>query len=46
MTKEKQINGLNKRHIAQIIRRKMTQKSVQSKKTYSRKNKPVFIWAE
>ena len=46
MTKEKTLNGLTKRHVAQIIRRKMTQKSVQSKKVYSRKNKPVFVWAE
>lgn len=38
MKKEDKINGLSKRHVAQIIRRKMIQKSVPSKKTYTRKN--------
>lgn len=46
MKKEETINGLSKRHAAQIIRRKMIQKSVPNKKVYSRKNKPVFTWAE
>jgi hypothetical protein len=32
------IEGLNKRHLAQIIRRKMISKVKPSKKTYSRKN--------
>lgn len=33
------LNGLNKRQVMQIIRRKMIQKSVPSKKVYSRKNR-------
>lgn len=33
------INGLSLRHVAQIVRRKMIQKSVPSKKVYSRKDK-------
>jgi hypothetical protein len=32
------INGLSLRHVAQIVRRKMIQKSVPSKKVYSRKH--------
>lgn len=40
MKKEEiKINGLSLRHVAQIVRRKMIQKSVPSKKVYSRKNK-------
>jgi len=40
MKKEEiKINGLTLRHVAQIVRRKMIQKSVPSKKTYSRKLK-------
>lgn len=40
MKKEKiKINGLSLRHVAQIVRRKMIQKSVPSKKVYSRKQK-------
>ena len=35
--KEIKINGLSLRHVAQIVRRKMIQKSVPSKKVYSRK---------
>ena len=37
--KEELINGLSPRHVAQIIRRKMTQKVKPSKKVYNRKNK-------
>lgn len=37
-TPQNQINGLNERHVAQIIRRKMTQQVVPSGKVYSRKN--------
>lgn len=33
------INGLSERHVAQIIRRKMIQKSVPSGKSYTRKEK-------
>ena len=32
------IEGLNKRHVAQIIRRNMSQRVKPSKKVYSRKN--------
>ena len=40
MKKEEiKINGLSLRHLAQIVRRKMIQKSVPSKKVYSRKQK-------
>lgn len=35
---KKLINGLNPRHVDQIIRRKMTQKVKPSGKIYSRKN--------
>jgi hypothetical protein len=35
---------LNKRHIAQIIRSKMTQKVKLSKKVYTRKDEPKRIW--
>ena len=35
---EKTFNGLNERHVAQIIRRKMLQKAKPSSKNYSRKN--------
>ena len=38
MKEERKIDGLNARHVAQIVRRKMIQKSVPSKKVYSRKN--------
>jgi hypothetical protein len=37
MKTNKKINGLNERHVAQIIRRKMTQKIKPSGKTYNRK---------
>lgn len=37
MKTENKFNGLSERHVAQIIRRKMTQKSKPSGKTYSRK---------
>lgn len=33
------LNGLNLRHVAQIVRRKMVTKSVPSKKNYTRKKK-------
>lgn len=38
------IDGLSLRHVAQIVRRKMIQKSVESKKQYNRKknNKNYF----
>ncbi|MFM1745273.1 MAG: hypothetical protein RLZZ630_1210, partial [Bacteroidota bacterium] len=39
MKKKKPKNALSERHIAQIIRRKMTQKIKPSKKVYSRKDK-------
>jgi hypothetical protein len=40
MKKEEiKINGLSLRHVAQIVRRKMIQKSVPSKKVYNRKDK-------
>ena len=39
MKKKKPKNALSERHIAQIIRRKMTQKIKPSKKVYSRKGK-------
>lgn len=38
MKDENKLNGLSIRHVAQIVRRKMIQKSVPSKKNYSRKN--------
>ena len=38
MKDERKLDGLSVRHIAQIVRRKMIQKSVPSKKNYSRKN--------
>lgn len=38
-----QFNGLNKRHLSQIIRRKMTQKCKNSKKVYNRSTeKKIF----
>jgi len=37
MKTNKKINGLNERHVAQIIRRKMIQKIKPSGKTYNRK---------
>lgn len=36
---EAKINGLNLRHVAQIVRRMMTQKSHGNKKKYDRKDK-------
>ena len=36
--KDNKINGLNKRHVAQIIRRNMIQRTKPSKKVYSRKS--------
>jgi hypothetical protein len=38
MKTEEWKNGLGDRHISQIIRRKMIQKCVNSKKVYKRKN--------
>jgi hypothetical protein len=38
MKSQNTINGLSERHVAQIIRRKMIQKSKPSGKLYSRKN--------
>jgi len=37
--KEELYNGLSERHVAQIIRRKMMEKSIPSKKQYKRKLK-------
>jgi len=42
-TSQNQINGLNERHVAQIIRRKMIQQVVPSGKVYSRKNNKNII---
>jgi hypothetical protein len=39
MKQNSTIEGLNERHVAQIIRRKMIQKIKPSGKVYSRKNK-------
>ena len=38
MKEQDKIDGLNKRHVAQIIRRNMSQRVKDSKKIYSRKN--------
>jgi len=38
MKEENKLNGLNQRHVAQIVRRKMIQRMKPSKKVYSRKN--------
>lgn len=38
MKEEDKIDGLNRRHLAQILRRKTTQKSHGDKNKYSRKN--------
>lgn len=38
MKEERKIDGLNARHVAQIVRRKMITRSKASKKIYSRKN--------
>lgn len=38
MEKDNRFNGLSERHVAQIIRRKMIQKSKPSGKAYSRKS--------
>ena len=38
MKEQDKIDGLNKRHVAQIIRRNMSQRVKPSKKVYSRKN--------
>jgi hypothetical protein len=45
-TPKNQINGLNERHVAQIIRRKMIQQVVPSGKVYSRKNNKNIITHE
>jgi hypothetical protein len=37
--KDKQINGLNERHVAQIVRRKSITQVTPSGKEYNRKNK-------
>jgi len=37
MEKENKINGLERRHVAQIVRRMMIQKMKPSKKVYDRK---------
>jgi len=42
-TSQNQINGLNERHVAQIIRRKMIQQVAPSGKVYSRKNNKNII---
>jgi hypothetical protein len=38
MKEENKIDGLNVRHVAQIVRRKMITRTKASKKIYSRKN--------
>ena len=38
MKDENKINGLDVRHVAQIVRRKMITRTKPSKKVYSRKN--------
>ena len=38
MKEERKIDGLNARHVAQIVRRKMITRTKASKKVYSRKN--------
>ena len=38
MKDENKIDGLNVRHVAQIVRRKMITRTKPSKKVYSRKN--------
>ena len=38
MKEEHKIDGLNVRHVAQIVRRKMITRTKPSKKVYSRKN--------
>jgi uncharacterized glyoxalase superfamily metalloenzyme YdcJ len=38
MKEEHKINGLDVRHVAQIVRRKMITRTKPSKKVYSRKN--------
>jgi len=38
MKEQDKIDGLNKRYVAQIIRRNMSQRVKPSKKVYSRKN--------
>jgi len=40
-SKEDKINGLNKRHVAQIVRRKTIQKSHGDKNKYKRDNHPL-----
>lgn len=42
--KEGNINGLSERHVSQIIRRKMMEKVIPSKKNYKRKNKHKELW--
>jgi hypothetical protein len=42
MKEEEKINGLNKRHVSQIIRRNMITRTKPSKKVYSRKGKKDF----
>jgi hypothetical protein len=43
MKEQDKIEGLNKRHVAQIIRRNMVQRVKDSKKVYDRKKKEK-IW--
>lgn len=38
------VNGLSERHVSQIIRRKMIEKVVPSKKNYKRKSKHKKLW--
>jgi hypothetical protein len=44
MKEQDKIEGLNKRHVAQIIRRNMVQRVKDSKKVYDRKKKKEKIW--
>ena len=44
MEQVNKINGLNERHIKQIIRRNMITRSKPSKKVYTRKDKNKKLW--
>ena len=44
MEQVNKINGLNERHVKQIIRRNMITKKTPSKKIYTRKSKNKKLW--
>jgi hypothetical protein len=44
MEQVNKINGLNERHIKQIIRRNMITRTKPSKKIYTRKDKSKKLW--